>query len=477
MPQDKEQKMDRQDYFDSVAPERVKWRNKAWYFHRRLTGYLKFLIPENSSVLEIGCESGDNLSAFRPSRGLGIDCSPKMIDLARKKFPGLEFKIGEIDDLDNLDIRETFDYVIIGSVIGYVNDIQVALSKLKKVCRSDTRVVIVYFNYLWEPVLRLAEVLGLRMKRPLQHWFSGEDFENFLDIEGFDVIKKKNYFLVPFYVPLVSSIINKYLANLFLIRSLSLVQVVVARLPQQRFSDAEITCSVVVPCRNEKGNIEQVVLRIPEMGKAVEIVFVEGHSNDGTLEECERVIKKYCNKKIKVFVQEGEGKADAVRKGFSCASGDVLMILDADLTVPPEELSKFFKTLISGKGEFINGSRLVYKMEDRAMRFLNVLGNKFFSAVFTFLLEQYIKDTLCGTKVLWRNDYKNIVKGRDYFGEFDPFGDFDLLFGASKLNLKIIEIPIHYRERTYGSTQIRRFRHGWLLLKMTFFAMNKIKFI
>lgn len=477
MSHNKERKMDRRDYFDSVAQERIKWRNKAWYFYRWFTRYLKFLIPENTSVLEIGCETGDTLSALRPCRGLGIDCSPKMIDLARKKFPGLEFKIGEIDNLDSLDIRETFDYVIIGSVIGYVNDIQVALSKLKKVCRPDTRVVVVYYNYLWEPILRFAEVLGLRMKRPLQHWFSGEDFENFLDIEGFDVIKKKNYFLVPFYVPLVSSIINKYLANLFLIRSLSLVQIVVARLPQPRLKAAEIACSVIVPCRNEKGNIEQDVLRIPEMGKSVEIIFVEGHSKDGTLEECERVIKKYSNKKVKVFVQEGEGKADAVRKGFSCASGDVLMILDADLTVPPEELSKFFNAIVSGKGEFINGSRLVYKMEDRAMRFLNVLGNKFFSAMFTFLLEQYIKDTLCGTKVLWRSDYENIVKGRGYFGDFDPFGDFDLLFGASKLNLKITEIPIHYRERTYGSTQIRRFSHGWLLLKMTFFAMNKIKFI
>jgi len=238
-----------------------------------------------------------------------------------------------------------------------------------------------------------------------------------------------------------------------------------------------VTCSVVVPCRNEKGNIEQAVLRTPDMGKHTEIIFVEGHSQDGTLEELEKIKDKYPQKDITVLVQDGKGKYDAVKKGFSHARNDILMILDADLTVPPEDLPKFFDTIVSGKGEFINGTRLVYQMEDQAMRFLNLLGNKFFSRAFTYILEQRIRDTLCGTKVFWREDYLKIVESRKYFGDFDPFGDFDLLFGASKLNLKILEIPIKYRERTYGSTQISRFRHGLLLFKMVFFALGKIKFI
>jgi len=238
-----------------------------------------------------------------------------------------------------------------------------------------------------------------------------------------------------------------------------------------------VTCSVIVPCRNERGNIEDAVLRIPEMGRHTEIIFVEGHSSDGTLEECRRVREKYPQKDIKILVQDGKGKGDAVRKGFSHAANDVLMILDADLTVPPEDLPKFFDAIVSGKGEFINGSRLVYQMEKEAMRFLNLLGNKFFSRAFTYLLEQRIRDTLCGTKVLWREDYMKILQGREYFGDFDPFGDFDLLFGAAKLNLKIVEIPVRYRERAYGTTQISRFMHGILLLKMTLFALKKIKFI
>jgi glycosyltransferase involved in cell wall biosynthesis len=258
---------------------------------------------------------------------------------------------------------------------------------------------------------------------------------------------------------------------------LSLNEILVARPLITRKKPEETTCSVIIPCRNEKGNIEQAVLRTPDMGKHTEIIFVEGHSQDGTLEECQRVKDKYPKKDIKVLVQDGTGKGDAARKGFSYAKNDVLMILDADLTVPPADLPKFFATIVSGKGEFINGSRLVYQMEKQAMRFLNLIGNKFFSRAFTYLLEQRIGDTLCGTKVLWREDYMRIAAGREYFGDFDPFGDFDLLFGAAKLNLKIVEIPIRYRGRTYGATQISRFRHGLLLFKMALFALWKIKFI
>ena len=258
---------------------------------------------------------------------------------------------------------------------------------------------------------------------------------------------------------------------------LSINEILIARPMEMREPVDEATCSVVIPCRNEKENIEQAVLRTPEMGKHTEIIFVEGHSKDGTFEECKRVKRKYPKKDINVLNQDGKGKGDAVRKGFSHSKGDVLMILDADLTVPPEDLQKFFNVIVSGRGEFINGTRLVYQMEDNAMRLLNLVGNKFFSKAFTYILEQRIRDTLCGTKVLWREDYLKILAGREYFGNFDPFGDFDLLLGAAKLNIKIIEIPIQYRDRSYGKTQISRFRHALLLLRMTFIALWKLKFI
>ncbi len=467
-------KSERIHHLDSLAPVRGKWRRRAAYYHQEIERYLRFLIPAGSSVLEIGCGTGELLAALEPSRGVGVDISPRMVEQARRNFPALDFRV---DDMEDLQIREKFDYVLVVDTIGHVDDIQLAFSQLHKVCRPETRVIVVYYNYLWAPVLKFAEFAGLRMRQALQHWLPLGDIANLLYLNDFEVIRKGYKVLMPIRIPLFSTFCNRFLANMPIFWKLSINEVLVAKPMAVRKDPSQVSCSIVIPCRNEQGNIENAIRRTPDMGRATEIIFVEGHSSDGTLAECYRVQEAYPDRDITVLVQDGKGKGDAVRKGFAAARHDVLMILDADLTVPPEDLPKFFDAIASGKGEFINGSRLVYRMEKQAMRFLNILGNKFFSRAFTYLFEQRIRDTLCGTKVLWKSDYEKIIAGRSYFGEFDPFGDFDLLFGAVKLNLKIVEIPIRYRERSYGTTQISRFRHGLLLLKMVFFALGKIKFI
>jgi glycosyltransferase involved in cell wall biosynthesis len=324
----------------------------------------------------------------------------------------------------------------------------------------------------------LAEMLDLKTPQKRLNWLNSEDLSSLLYLEGYDKVKIGRRMLLPKYIPLISNMINRYFAQLPLINKFCLINFIIARVNPDLFERKEKTVSVVIPARNEKGNIENAVTRMPKLGQHTEIIFVEGHSDDGTLNEIKRVCEKYHTEyDLKFFVQDGRGKGDAVRKGFARASGDILMILDADLTVPPEDLIKFYEAIASGKGEYINGTRLVYPMEKEAMRTLNMIGNKFFSIMFSWLLGQTIKDTLCGTKVISRENYDKLRLNRSYFGEFDPFGDFDLIFGSAKLNLKIIEIPIKYRAREYGETNISRFRHGWLLLKMMFFAFNKIKFI
>lgn len=316
------------------------------------------------------------------------------------------------------------------------------------------------------------------MPQERQNWLNQGDIENLLDLADFEIIKVKQRFIVPIDIPVLTKVVNRYLSQLPFFRLFCIYKCVVARKRLSRSSRSRYSISVIIPARNEKGNIESAVLRMPKMGKGVEIIFVEGNSSDSTLDEIKRVVNKYQNTlDLKYAVQDGKGKGDAVRKGFAMATGDILCILDADLTVPPEELPKFYEAIASGRGEFINGSRLVYSMEKEAMRTLNIIGNKFFSIMFTWLLDQRFKDTLCGTKVIFKADYENLIANRSYFGEFDPFGDFDLIFGASKLNLKILEIPIRYKERTYGTTNISRFKHGLILIKMCLFAMKKIKFI
>lgn len=460
-------------YFDEHAEKRDYWKRRNWYYHTTIEKLLRFFVPLGASVLDVGSGTGDTLAALRPDRGVGVDISPNMIALARSKYARYEWKVA---DAETLAINGKFEYIIVSDLIGFLDDIEKTFHALARVSGEQTRLIITYYNYLWEPALRIAEALGLKARLPFQNWVSFHDIENLLHLAGFEVIKSGRKMIMPFYIPLVSAFLNTIVANLPLFSRLGLIQYAVARLvPLTR---KEYSVSVVIPARNEKGNIERAIAEMPRLGTHSELIFVEGHSKDGTLEEIKRVAETHANEwTIKWATQDGIGKGDAVRKGFKMATGDIFMILDADLTVRPQDLPKFYEAIASGKGEFINGSRLVYQLEKESMRTFNIIGNKFFSTMFTWLLGQRIKDTLCGTKVLFRLDYERIAAGRQYFGNFDPFGDFDLLFGAAKLGLQIVEVPVRYQARTYGVTNIQRWKHGLLLLQMTLFAIRKIKFV
>ncbi len=458
-------------YYDSIAPKRDKWKKRNSYYHKTLTKYFRFVVPEGKRVVEFGCGTGDLLNALNPSHGVGIDISGKMLSIAKKKHPHLIFIEADVHEIS---IDESFDYIVISDLLSSLWDIQLFFNRMKSCIHENTRIIISNYNYTWEPVLRLAELLGLKQKQPLQNWLSVNDIHNLLHLEGYEGIKVESKLLFPVYIPVFNLIVNKFIGNLPLINKLGLIKFITARPVQEKKEEKSV--SIIVPARNERGNIENAILRTPKFGAWQEFIYVEGNSSDNTYEEILRVKEKYSNIPIQAFKQSGKGKGNAVREGFAAAKGDILMILDADLTTPPEDMYKFYNALVDGKGEFINGCRLVYPMEKQAMRFLNLMGNKFFGWFFSYLLGQRLKDTLCGTKVLFKSDYETIASNRHYFGDFDPFGDFDLLFGAAKLNLKITEVIVRYRDREYGSTQISRFKHGWLLIKMSLFAAKKIKF-
>ncbi|NGZ08325.1 MAG: glycosyltransferase [Nitrospira sp. LK70] len=459
------------DHFDAYAGQRCFWERKARTYCKDQARYFRFLVSEGLHVLEVGSGVGTLLAAVKPARGVGIDLSPEMVREAARRHPMLEFRVG---DAEALELNETFDVIILADLVGHLIDVEAAFERLRQGCKPQTRVIVSYYNYLWEPILRLCEKVGIKMPQLAQSWLSPADIANLLHLADFDVVKTERRLLLPVHIPLVSSFFNKFLAYLPGFRFLCLCHYVIAR-PRLRQAERPYSTTIVIPCRNERGNIVATIERIPQFGGRQEIIFVDGHSTDGTQEEIRRVIELYPSKNITLLVQDGRGKGDAVRKGFTHATGDALMILDADLTVPPEDLPKFYDAIASGKGEFINGCRLVYPMEAQAMRLLNLIGNKFFSLTFSWLLTQRITDTLCGTKVLLRRDYERLAVNRDYFGNFDPFGDFDLLFGASKLNLHILEIPIRYQERTYGTTNIQRFAHGWSLVKMIVYGFLRLK--
>jgi len=461
---------------DRIAGERDIWVSKNAAYYDQDRQYMKFLVAPGARVLDLGCGTGDLLAALEPSFGVGVDLSSAMIDRARSKHPDLTFCVGDAEDDGFLTaIEGPFDYIVLSDTVGLLDDIETALSGLHRLCTPESRLVIAYYSPIWEPLLWAATRLKLRMPQPPVNFISNTDFLNILDLSDFEAVRIEARQLVPRRAFGLGRLINRYIAPLPIINKLCLRTYIVARSRRvQARRDASV--SVIIPCRNERGNIEAAIERLPRFAPRMEVVFVEGHSTDGTYQECLRVQNLYTDYwDIKVLKQTGKGKGDAVRKGFDAAVGDILMILDADLTVPPEALPKFYAAITMGRGEFVNGTRLVYPMDHQAMRPLNFIANRLFAAVFSFLINQRFTDTLCGTKVLTDTAYRKIAAQRYYFGDFDPFGDFDLILGAAKSSLKIIEVPIHYSSRTYGETQISRFRDGWMLLRMVLFAFRKLK--
>jgi glycosyltransferase involved in cell wall biosynthesis len=322
--------------------------------------------------------------------------------------------------------------------------------------------------------------MGLKYQQPPEAWLPPEEIENMLSLADFEIVRRDRQIVCPQRIPLLADLLNRYLGHLPGFDWFCLMFGVIARPAPVRGREARSSdpaTSVVIPCRNEAGHIRPLVSRLPDLGPNSEFLFVEGHSADDTEAVIRQVIHENPGRPFRLLKQTGRGKGDAVRLGFAEARGEALVILDSDMGVAPEDVPKFVAALARGKGELVNGSRLVYPMEGRAMRFLNLLANKFFALLFGWLLGQQVRDTLCGTKALYREDYERIAAARAYFGDFDPFGDFDLLFGASRLNLRIVDLAVRYHERQYGDTNISRFRHGWLLLRMSLFAARKLKFL
>ena len=457
------------DFYDA-APTKPQAGARA--YRALLAHYYNLLIPADAHVLEIGCGSGELLALLRAKRKTGVDLSAQQIAVARKRLPDAEFfdQAGELIELG----ERRFDVIVISDTLNLAADVQHLLERLHLVSHPGTRLLINFQNSLWRPLLSLAHLLGLKAHQPQNSWLASSDLLNLLQLAGWSTVCRRGHILVPFSAFGLGSLVNRWLAPL--LQWFCLTIFLVAR-PERTTPSRQRTVSVVIPARNEAGNIAAAVARTADMGAGTELIFVEGHSRDDTWAQIQKVAADNPSRKIKILQQTGKGKGDAVRAGFAVATGDILMILDADLTMPPEDLPKFYDVLASGRAEFANGVRLVYPMDEKAMQFLNLCANKTFGLIFTWLLGQPVKDTLCGTKVLSRAHYDSIAANRAYFGDFDPFGDFDLLFGAAKLNLKIADVPIRYRERTYGTTNIQRWKHGWLLLRMVMFAARKLKFV
>ncbi len=462
----------RREHQEATAVRREKWIRANKYYYGRMTRMLRFIVEPQRRVLDLRCETGDLLAALEPLYGVGVEISDAMVGVARGLHSELRFVKS---DVETLELHETFDYILFNHIFDTV-DVLRAFERIRQHCTPETQIVVINYNHLWQPLLNLASKIGLRAKFVEPNWVSENDVRGFLKLAGFRPVRKHRLLLLPKYIPLLSGFVNGFLARLPGLRRLCLMQVMVARPMAEPKREDDLTVSVVVPCRNEAENVRHAVERIPAMGRHTEILFCDDKSTDGTADEVRRMQALFPEKDIRLLQGPGICKAENVWSGFRAARGDVLMILDADLTVMPEELPMFLRALAKSRGEFVNGSRLVYPMPELAMKFANIIGNKFFGLAFSFLLDQRIKDTLCGTKVLWRKDWLRMEPSLGSCGMKDLWGDYELLFGASKLHLEIIEVPVHYQERIHGVTKMTRvFANGWRMLRICWHASKHLE--
>jgi hypothetical protein len=460
------------EHYDRVSGLRQRYIQDNAYYYDQVYRLLREIIPPGQRVLQVGCLTPDILDAVKPRYGLGIDLSEKLVEVARRRFPQLEFRHHE--DY-GVEATEPFDFVVIMDVNDQVDPIA-TLRALRPMMNERTRIVVHHYNHFWEPIIRLTERFGVKFPLPQQNWLSPGDINSILALCDCERLQIHRVVLAPKYVPALSWLLNAFFSRLPVIQHLNMINLTVARPVAPRRPARDFSVSVIVPCRNEVGNIAAAVERTPDIGCHTEIIFCDDKSTDGTADEVRRLQTLNPQRDIKLYEGPAICKALNVRTGFDRAEGDILMILDADLTTMPEELPYFYDAIASGMAEFVNGTRFVFPMEGAAMKPLNVIGNRFFSATFSVLLGQRISDTLCGTKVLWRRDWPAIRALSGTWGTNDRWGDYDLLFGAAKLHLRIVDLPVHYQERVSGVTKMTgRLRNGLIMLRMCWAAFLKFK--
>ncbi len=442
------------EHFDDIADDYDKWKKKNAYYYSTIQSFIQRNVRPNSKILEIGCGTGEILASTRPKAGMGIDISPRMVEIAKKKFPQYQFKSTPIEDFHT---DEKFDYIIMVDVVDHVYDIMDVFKSVYRLSHPTTKIILTTINPWWDPILMLMEKWGQKMPEGPHNFIEKRNISKILEMMSFSVSYSGYLLLFPKFIPILSYLANTLGVRIWGLNKFSSVQYMVVQPMPENKTDLGLGCSVIIPCHNEEGNIEDAIKRVPKMGKETEIIVINDGSTDKTADKVRAIQKQYSYLKL-IDYSPNKGKGFAVKSGFDAATQEVLMILDADMAVPPEELPRFFEPLNKGICQFVNGSRMVYPMEGQAMRTLNLFGNKLFALLMTFITGQNLTDTLCGTKAFYKKDYAFMEMG------IDKWGDFDLLFGGAKLGCKMVEVPVHYQERKAGKSKMKTFQHGCHLL-------------
>lgn len=409
------------------------------------------------------------------SENKNLIISDKNSNFFIEKSHNLDFlNVDTNEDLNKILINNTkYDCIVLSDMFEVNDDILGLLKLLKKNLNNDGTILLTSITPIWDGVLSILEMLNLKNKSKKRSYIHLNKLSAVLDTINFQITGKRTRQYFPFKLFYFGNIINNFLEIILYFFNFGIRSYFTIKEIEDTAEKDVLSKTIIVPAKNEEGNLNELINRIPYLGNNVEVIISCGISNDNTLGMAKSL--KSDNFIIKVIEQTSKGKANAVWEACEQSSNDLIAILDADLSVDPEELSSFFELIETKKCDFVNGTRLIYSMEKGSMRFINNFGNRLFQYVVSKIIRLPLTDSLCGTKVFKKNLYEKIKKWQSVVKIKDPFGDFDLLFAAAYSSQKIVEYPIHYRARKYGTTQIRRFKDGFKLIKylsVSFYKFN-----
>ncbi len=424
-------------------------------FYKRHMNEIMSLIPEEKSALSLV----NSKSSFRnhPSSLETILVDPEVgLNIESIAFKNKKYKTIILTDLFEVS-----------------TDILELLSMVNKLLGKDGIIVICSINQKWNRILNLFERLNLKDGNQKRLFINSTIVLNIAKVTGLEFVTQRNKQIFPFRMLGLGSLINNILEILFFPFSFG-IRIYSILNQQEKFNEEKkYSKSIIIPAKNEEKNLKPLLNQIPELEEDHEIILAIGDSEDKTYEVAKEIKEARCWPfEVKVIKQTGKGKANAVWEAVEEASKEVIIILDADISVNPETIVQFNSVIDTGKASFVNGTRLIYGMESGAMRIVNNLGNRIFQYIVSIIIGQKITDSLCGTKVFFRKDFNKIKLWKELVQMKDPFGDFDMIFTAGYFGLKILEIPVRYQARVYGVTQIKRFRDGY---KLIIYLLNSIK--
>tara|TARA_B110000977_G_scaffold125183_1_gene160299 strand:+ start:1495 stop:2904 length:1410 start_codon:yes stop_codon:yes gene_type:complete len=380
----------------------------------------------------------------------------------------------EIKKEDEINKNLNFDHIVIAD-IEHQKFITKNLIDLNEKIDNECRVIVLSKSIFWSTLINFYK----KIKN------IGPDKNNFLPYSNlrkiflntnFEIVKNEKIIFFPFQFSLLTKFINQIfrfpVLNFFCMINLTVLK----KVQKKNYQAEGKKISFIIPCKNEGGNIKFFYEKIINSTINAEFLFGNDNSSDNTLDEIKKLQQAIPNKEIKIYDGPGVCKSENVYKGINLASGEIILIYDADLTVSFDDLVNSINLLLKTDADFINCTRMIMPQQKNAMKFLNFYGNLFFAFLFSILFKQKITDTLCGTKIFFKKDWEQIKKYNNTWGAKDLWGDFDLLLGAYKNNLKIVENPISYTDRKEDETKMTGIiKNSIRMLIITFVAYYKLR--